>query len=163
MSDKSSSAPQLLNWNSKADSAKEEAYALFERSLVLKLDAGEYPCGFILDQEDYRCKERTVKKKLPRVQGLLYGKNSEAKVADWTYRSQVREAHRKSARDANKKLAAQYVKGMAALQCLFQGDCIAASVLTNAVDHSLNSASNFYRQLAALEKAYKPNTTVDAL
>jgi pterin-4a-carbinolamine dehydratase len=163
MSEKSQSTSQLLCWNSKADSAKDDAYALFERSLLLKLDAGEWPSGYLLDPLDHRCKRRILQNVLVRPLGLTTGDNAQAKVSAHNARVETRNASRKSARDFNKRLTAKYVSGLAILNGMFQGNCIAASVLTDAVDSKKREAWNFYSALAALEKAFKPNTTVDAL
>jgi hypothetical protein len=156
MSDKSPTANQLLLWMSKVDAAKDNAYSLFERSLKLKLDAGEWPSGYLLDRKDERCKRKKVPKLLLRPLGLLTGEYAQAKVMDHNARQEARVAARKAARDHNKRLEAKYVSALATLNGMFQGDCIAASVLTDSVDLKLNEAGNFYGALDALEKRLSP-------
>jgi hypothetical protein len=93
----------------------------------------------------------------------MTGEYAQAKVMDFNARKESRFAARKAARDHNKRLAAKYVSALAVLNGMFQGDCIAASVLTDSVDVGLTEAGNFYGALEALEKAFKPNTTTDAM
>ena len=163
MSEKNQSSVQLLCWNSKAESSLGNAYALMERNLKLKLDAGEWPCSFILERTDARCFRKKVKKVLVIPEDISEGANAVANVALFNHMSEERTRIRKSQIDWNKRRIAMYVKATAVFMSLFDGDCIAAQVMTNAIDPEKDEAENFYGVLAALASAFKPNTTTDAL
>jgi hypothetical protein len=163
MSESNQTTSQLLCWNSKAESSIGNAYALMERSLKLKLDAGEWPCSYILDRTDDRCQKMKVLKLLVIPTGIEVGDHAEAKVAMFKLQSEERTRVRKLAFDWNKRRIALHVKATAVAMSLFDGDCIAASVMTNAINPDKDEVENFYGVLAALEKAFKPNTTTDAL
>lgn len=153
----------LLNWNSKHDAQVKQGWQQFERTLKLKLDAGEKPCSYVWDPTDSKNVARVPQCQLIRPDDLLEGPNAVVKLADYHEQCRVRTTSIKADNDYNKALRADCSKVMSVVQSLFVGTCRAASVLAGAIKIGKSSRVNVYRMKRAIEKSFKPNSTVDVM